>query len=109
MSRSFLFVPADSERKLAKAGSAGADALILDLEDAVAPAAKPQARQLAADYLRGKADIWVRVNPVDSEYWEADLDAVIPVLARTGACASWSFPRRRPVSCCPSRAMRGTR
>jgi citrate lyase subunit beta/citryl-CoA lyase len=78
MNRSFLFVPADSERKLAKAGSAGADALILDLEDAVAPAAKPDARQLAADYLRGRAEVWVRVNPVDSEYWEADLDAVIP-------------------------------
>ena len=78
MSRSFLFVPADSERKLAKAGSAGADALILDLEDAVAPAAKPGARQMAADYLQGKNDVWVRVNPVDSEFWEADLDAVMP-------------------------------
>lgn len=78
MNRSFLFVPADSERKLAKAETAGADALILDLEDAVAPTAKPEARQLAADYLQGKADVWVRVNPVDSEYWEADLDAVIP-------------------------------
>ena len=78
MSRSFLFVPADSERKLAKAGSAGADALILDLEDAVAPAAKPVARQMAADYLQGKNDVWVRVNPVDSEFWEADLDAVMP-------------------------------
>ena len=78
MSRSFLFVPADSERKLAKAGSAGADALILDLEDAVAPAAKPVARQLAADYLPGKSDVWVRVNPVDTEFWEADLEAVIP-------------------------------
>jgi citrate lyase subunit beta/citryl-CoA lyase len=78
VSRSFLFVPADSERKLAKAGSAGADALILDLEDAVAPAAKPAARQMAADYLQGKNDVWVRVNPIDSEFWEADLDAVMP-------------------------------
>ena len=56
----------------------GADALILDLEDAVAPAAKPTAREMAADYVHGKSDIWVRVNPVDGEYWEADLEAVIP-------------------------------
>ena len=78
VSRSFLFVPADAERKLEKAGDAGADALILDLEDAVAPGAKPAAREMAAEYLRGKSDVWVRVNPVDSEYWEADLDAIVP-------------------------------
>ena len=78
MSRSYLFVPADSERKLEKAGAVGADALILDLEDAVAPSAKPAARQMAADYLPGKHDVWVRVNPIDTEYWEADLDAVMP-------------------------------
>jgi citrate lyase subunit beta/citryl-CoA lyase len=78
VSRSFLFVPGDSERKLEKAGGAGADALILDLEDAVAPAAKPTARQLAAEYLQGKGDVWVRVNPIDTEYWEADLEAVMP-------------------------------
>ena len=83
VTRSFLFVPADSERKLAKAGSAGADALILDLEDAVAPAAKPGARQMAADYLAGKSDVWVRVNPIDTDDWEADLDAVMPA-APTG-------------------------
>ena len=78
MSRSFLFVPGDSERKLEKAASAGADALILDLEDAVAPAAKPAARELVAAYLPGKSRVWVRVNPLHSEYWEADLEAVIP-------------------------------
>jgi citrate lyase subunit beta/citryl-CoA lyase len=78
MSRSFLFVPADSERKLEKAEGVGADALILDLEDAVAPDAKPAARQLAAEYLRDRSNVWVRVNPVDTEHWEADLEAVIP-------------------------------
>ncbi len=78
MSRSYLFVPADSERKLDKAGSAGADALILDLEDAVAADAKPAARQMAADYAKGRDNIWIRVNPVDTAYWEADLEAVIP-------------------------------
>jgi citrate lyase subunit beta/citryl-CoA lyase len=78
VNRSFLFVPGDAERKLEKAGSAGADALIVDLEDAVAPEAKPAARELAADYLRGRSDVWVRVNPVDTDDCEADLEAVIP-------------------------------
>lgn len=78
MSRSYLFVPADSERKLDKAGGVGADALILDLEDAVAADAKPAARQMAADYAKGRDNIWIRVNPVDTAYWEADLEAVIP-------------------------------
>ena len=56
MSRSYLFVPADSERKIAKAADAGADALILDLEDSVAPDARPVARELAADFVKGRND-----------------------------------------------------
>ncbi|MGB5491154.1 MAG: CoA ester lyase [Woeseiaceae bacterium] len=78
MNRSFLFVPADSDRKLAKAGDAGADALILDLEDAVAADARPIARQNAAEYLKGKDNVWVRINPFDSDDAEADLEAVLP-------------------------------
>jgi len=78
MSRSFLFVPADSERKLVKAAGAGADALILDLEDSVAQAARPAARLLIGDYLRGRDDVWVRINPIDTEDAGADLEAVIP-------------------------------
>ena len=78
MNRSFLFVPADSERKLARAGSAGADALILDLEDAVAAAARPAARELARDYLAGKTNVWVRINPLDTPDATADLEAVMP-------------------------------
>ena len=54
MNRSYLFVPADSERKMKKAASAGADALILDLEDSVAAASRPEARDLARDYLGGR-------------------------------------------------------
>lgn len=77
MSRSFLFVPADSERKLEKAGSVGADALILDLEDSVAASARPVARALAAAYLQNKDDIWVRINPIDSDDSTADLEAVM--------------------------------
>jgi len=78
VNRSFLFVPADSERKLAKAGDCGADALILDLEDAVAEDARPAARRLAAEYLQGREDAWVRINPMDTEHALADLAAVMP-------------------------------
>ena len=78
MNRSYLFVPADSERKLAKAGDAGADALILDLEDAVAPEARPDARLKAAQYLDGRQNVWVRINPMDTEDALADLEAVMP-------------------------------
>lgn len=78
MSRSFLFVPGDSERKLEKAPGAGADALIVDLEDAVAPAAKAAARALTAEFVSDRDDTWVRINPVDTDLWEADVDAMIP-------------------------------
>ena len=78
--RSFLFVPGDSERKLAKGSASQADALILDLEDAVAPARKPFARGLVADYLEAHRDrtpeLWVRINPLD-EGGIDDLAAVV--------------------------------
>ncbi|MDJ0908066.1 MAG: CoA ester lyase [Woeseiaceae bacterium] len=76
MIRSFLFVPADSERKIGKAESAGADALILDLEDSVTPEARPTARELARKY--AGAGVWVRINPLDTEDADADLEAVMP-------------------------------
>ncbi|HNP63094.1 MAG TPA: CoA ester lyase [Woeseiaceae bacterium] len=78
MIRSFLFVPADSERKLAKAGDCGADALILDLEDSVRAEARPDARRMASEYLRGKENVWVRINPIDSDDAIADLEGVMP-------------------------------
>ena len=78
MNRSFLFVPADSERKLQKADGVGADALILDLEDSVAANARPEARVLAREYLAGKDNVWVRINPIDTDDAQADLDGVMP-------------------------------
>ena len=80
--RSLLFVPGDSEKKLAKVARCGADAAILDLEDSVAPANKPEARRLAAYLLHDSGEtrplqLWVRVNPLDSGLIEADLEAVI--------------------------------
>jgi citrate lyase subunit beta/citryl-CoA lyase len=80
MSRSFLFVPADSVEKLAKARDANADALILDLEDSVQKDARPVARQLAREFLGDatSADIWVRINPLDSADALDDLRQIIP-------------------------------
>ena len=78
MNRSYLFVPADSERKMKKAADVGADALILDLEDSVAPDARPAARELSRDYLVDRERVWVRINPIGSEDAAADLEAVMP-------------------------------
>lgn len=80
--RSLLFVPADSERKLARAPDAGADVLILDLEDSVTAARRPQARVMLCEWLAGhradlRSEVWVRINPLDSEDALADLAAVI--------------------------------
>ena len=80
--RSLLFVPADSERKIARALTSGADVVILDLEDSVAAESKPAARQLAAEVLsaqkRRTQMLIVRVNALDSGLLEADLEAVMP-------------------------------
>lgn len=77
--RSFLFVPADSEKKLAKARTSPADALILDLEDSVAPENRVRARGLAREYLQAgdSSKLWVRINPVGSADFVADMAAVI--------------------------------
>ncbi|HEY5047738.1 MAG TPA: CoA ester lyase [Rhizomicrobium sp.] len=78
--RSLLFVPADSERKLEKAKSSPADALILDLEDAVAAERRPQARELMREFLQqpiSRASLWVRINPVGSADYQSDLAAVV--------------------------------
>jgi citrate lyase subunit beta/citryl-CoA lyase len=78
MNRSYLFVPADSERKMKKASDVGADALILDLEDSVAPESRPAARELSRDYLVDRAGVWVRINALASEDAVADLKAIMP-------------------------------
>ena len=78
--RSLLFVPGDRPDRMEKALGAGADALILDLEDAVAPANKQVARHEVAHFLNqhNEMRILVRVNPLDSPENEKDLNAVLP-------------------------------
>jgi len=80
--RSFLFVPGDSERKLVKAETTEADALILDLEDAVAEENIGRARGMVKEYLaarraRGRQQLWVRINPVQTPKALADLAAIM--------------------------------
>jgi citrate lyase subunit beta / citryl-CoA lyase len=82
--RSFLFVPADSAKKLDKAMTSGADALIVDLEDSIALDGKVQARQSAAAFLKeamaapSRPYLLVRVNGLQTGLTDADLDAVVP-------------------------------
>ncbi len=84
--RSMLFIPGDSEKKLGKVDACGADAVILDLEDAVAPENKPLARYLVSAFMkerpRGarKLELWVRVNPFDTGLTLTDLAAVVPAV-----------------------------
>ena len=73
--RSWLFVPADSEKKIAKALESDADAIIFDLEDSVAPGQKAAARKILKA-LAARTDgpqWWVRINPLGSEHIKADL------------------------------------
>ena len=82
--RSLLFVPADSPKKLDKAMTSGADALIVDLEDSIALDGKAQARDAAAAFLKSamasasRPYMIVRVNGLQTGLTEADLDAIAP-------------------------------
>lgn len=81
LARSYLFAPGDNERLLRKALTAGADAVVFDLEDAVAPANKPAARELVQQVLTELPDeaplIYVRINALSSPDWRADLACVL--------------------------------
>jgi len=77
--RSMLFVPGDSDKKLSKGLESGADILILDLEDSVAPERKQDARQITRAFLSAKSGgpkLFVRINPLVSPYAIDDLAAV---------------------------------
>src|SRR5271169_3267068 len=87
--RSLLFVPADSPKKLDKAMTSGADALIVDLEDSIALEGKARARESAAAFLKDaitgattaiatRPYIMVRVNGLQTGFTDADLDAIAP-------------------------------
>jgi citrate lyase subunit beta/citryl-CoA lyase len=83
MMRSLLFVPADGGAKLDKAMAAGADAVILDLEDSITPERKAQARAAALEFLKAaqtkkpRPRLLVRINGLDTGMTDADLEAVV--------------------------------
>jgi citrate lyase subunit beta/citryl-CoA lyase len=92
--RSLLFVPADGGSKLEKAMASGADGVIIDLEDSIAPERKEMARKLALDFLKSatsKKDrprLLVRINGLDTGMTDSDLDAIVP-----GAPDAVLFPK----------------
>ena len=73
LARSYLFVPGDRPERFDKAWASDADEIIIDLEDAVAPASKAQARHSVADWLDPHRRVWLRVNAVDSAWFDDDL------------------------------------
>jgi citrate lyase subunit beta/citryl-CoA lyase len=82
MLRSWLFVPGDSSAKMTKALASGADALILDLEDAVASPNKAKAREMVRDFLlvhkeEHTTQLWVRINPLSTVYANEDLAIIV--------------------------------
>lgn len=82
MRRTLLFLPGNNPNMIMNGGLLGADSIILDLEDAVAPDNKDEARELVASALTslkfGSCDIIVRVNGLDTPYWKEDLAQIIP-------------------------------
>ncbi len=81
MIRSMLFLPGNTPNMLINATYLGADAVIFDLEDAVSPDEKDAARVLVRNtlrYMEFSCERIVRINSVDTDYWCADIDAVLP-------------------------------
>lgn len=74
--RSYLFVPGNRPERFAKACESGADAVIIDLEDAVTPDEKPLARETVASWLSADNPVYVRVNAADTEWFQDDVAAI---------------------------------
>ena len=97
MLRSMLFLPGNNPNMLINGNCLGADAVIFDLEDAVAPAEKTAARVLVRNTMRymdfGSCGRIVRINSIDTPYWQKDLDLIMPwkpdliLLPKSGSAA----------------------
>lgn len=83
MRRSMLFLPSNNPNMIGNGALLGADSLIFDLEDAVSPDEKDAARELLKNALGaldfGKCERIVRINGLDTPYWEEDLRAILPL------------------------------
>lgn len=80
----WLFVPGNAPHRFDKAAAAGADAVIVDLEDAVRPEEKDEARDAARQWLSSGGRTWVRLNAVDTPWFARDIDAVAPAAGLLG-------------------------
>ena len=82
MRRSMLFLPGNNPNMLINGNCLGSDAVIFDLEDAVSPSEKDAARILVRNTMRymdfGGCEKIVRINSIDTPYWKADIDAILP-------------------------------
>ena len=97
MRRSMLFLPGNNPNMLINGNCLGADAIIFDLEDAVSPTEKDAARILVRNTMRYMdfrgCEIIVRINSIDTPYWQADIDEILPyqpgliLLPKTGSAA----------------------
>jgi citrate lyase subunit beta/citryl-CoA lyase len=74
LGRTYLFVPGDRGDRFDKAWDSGADHVIIDLEDAVAPAQKDAARKSAADWMTPERPVWVRINACNTAWHEGDVE-----------------------------------
>lgn len=83
MRRTLLFLPGNNPNMIGNGGVLGADSLIFDLEDAVSPDEKDAARELLKNALKSlnfdKCERIIRINGLDTPYWEADLRALMPL------------------------------
>ncbi len=95
--RSYLFAPGDNPRLLAKVFDAGADAVVLDLEDAVAPGRKAAARELVRQALSERSGsgpaVWVRINDLRGDHWQTDVEAIFQDPAATRGVAGLRVPK----------------
>ena len=74
LGRTYLFVPGDRGDRFDKAWNSGADNVIIDLEDAVAPAQKDAARKSAAEWMTPERPVWVRINGYNTPWHDSDLE-----------------------------------
>ena len=74
LGRTYLFVPGDRADRFDKAWSSGADQVMIDLEDAVAPAQKDAARKSAAGWMTPERPVWVRINACNTAWYERDVE-----------------------------------
>jgi citrate lyase subunit beta/citryl-CoA lyase len=94
--RTLLFVPGDRPERFAKAAASGADLIVLDLEDAVAPSAKPDARAAVREWLAAGNPGMVRINPPGTEWYDEDVAAVAAVAAAVAGGAAGPAPIMLP-------------